>query len=158
MKKQTLFVTVLLIVTLLSMAIPSSAAAGNEPVGDRIGLWSSTLEFTAGIPFNIRHGWLQTSDDGAIGIFDFSLEVDGALRNEDFKLFSEEVGEPDILTRLWVYNFPSGMSGTHTFTGHWYAPCQYAVSYLGYQGTCSTPNEKVETNSRTLVVTFVPGS
>lgn len=123
MKKHTFFITALLLVALLSLAIPSSASAGNEPIGERIGLWNSTLEFTAGTPFNIRHGWLQTSDDGAIGIFDFTLEVDGVLRSEDFKLFSAESGTPDSLTRLWVYNFPNGMTGTHTFTGHWYAPC-----------------------------------
>lgn len=158
MKKQPLFVTALLIVMLLCSAIPASASGDNEPVGVRLGLWNSTLEVTAGTPFNIRHGWVQTSDDGAIGIFDFTLEVDGVLRSEDFKLFSEEIGDPDILTRLWVYNFPDGMTGTHTFTGHWYAPCQYAITALDYQGSCATPNEKVETNSRTLVVNFVPDS
>lgn len=155
MKKQ-LFVTALLILTLLNLATPSSASASSEPVGERITLWNSPFATTAGTPFNIRHGWLQTSDDGAIGIFDFTLEVDGVLHREDFKLFSEEIGDPDILTRLWVYNFPNGMTGTHTFTGHWYAPCQYAVVSLGFTGSCATPNEKVETSIRTVVVTFVP--
>ncbi len=156
MKKRPLFVTALIIVALLNLANPVSAFAENEPVEKRIALWNSTFETTAGTPFNIRHGWLQTSDDGAIGIFDFALDVDGVLRSEDFKMFSEEIGDPDILTRIWVYNFPNGMTGMHTFTGHWYAPCQYAVVSLGFTGSCATPNEKVETNTRTLVVTFVP--
>lgn len=156
MKKQSLFVTVLLIIALLNLAIPSSASANNEPVGERIIVFNGQIEFPAGTPFNIRHGWLQPSSDDAIGIFDFQLEIDGVLYNEGFKMFSAVSGDPDLLSRLWVYNFPDGMTGTHTFTGHWYAPCQYAVDWLGYPGPCVTPNDKVENNSRTLIIDFYP--
>ena len=156
MKKLSLFVTALLIVTLLSMATPAGASANGEPVGERILIFfDDSIEFPAGTPFHIWHGWIQTSDDGAIGIFDFELEVDGVLLGEDLKQFSADNGDPDTLWRLWVYNFPNGLTGTHTFTGHWYAPCQYAVGWLGYPGACATPNEKVETKARTLIVTFV---
>ncbi|MGE5124443.1 MAG: hypothetical protein ACM3H7_07985 [Acidobacteriaceae bacterium] len=154
MKKQPVFTSVFLILALLSLAIPSPVSAHNEPVGDRISLYYPQVDFPAGTPFHIFHGWVQTSDDEAIGIFDFTLEVDGDLRSEDFKQFSAESGEPDLLRRLWVYNFPEGMTGMHTFTGHWYAPCQYAVDWLGYPGPCATANEKVETNSRTTIVNF----
>ena len=156
MNKRSLVTTLLLVAALLSFAVPA-AAEDNGPVGTRIGFYGgSWQEFPAGAPFNIRHGWVQTSYDGAIGIFDFKLEVDGVIRNVDYRMFSEEGSDPEILTRLFVYNFPNGMTGVHTFTGHWYAPCQYAVDDLGYAGTCATPNEKVETNSKTMVVTFVP--
>lgn len=155
MKKQLQFVSIFLIVALLVMAIPSAAFAHNEPVGTRINLFfGGSIEFSAATPFHIRHGWLQPSDDEAIGIFDFELEVDGVLQKEDFKMFSAESGNPDLLSRIWVFNFPGGMTGTHTFTGHWYAPCQYAVDWLGYPGPCATPNQKVETSSREVVVTF----
>ncbi len=156
MKKHSLFITFLTIAVLFSLAIPSPAYAGQEPVGERIAFSSPPVQYPAGAPFNIRHGWVQTSDDGAIGIFDFQLEVDGSLRSEDVKLFSEESVNPDTLTRVRVYNFTDGMSGTHNFTGHWYAPCQYAVEQLGFLGICATPNEKVETNNRTMTITFVP--
>lgn len=156
MKRHSLLVTILLILTLLTMATPATAAK-NEPVGDRISVFfGGQIEFPAGTPFHISHGWVQSSDDDAIGIFDFELKVDGVLREEDFKMFSVVNGDPDTLNRIWVYNFPNGMTGTHTFTGHWFAPCQYAVDSLGFPGPCATPNAKVEARSRTLTVTFVP--
>lgn len=157
MKKQPLFLSVLLILTLIFLAIPSGASAHNEMVGERIGVfYDGSTDFPAGTPFHIWHGWVQTSEDEAIGIFDFELEIDGVFQGEDFKMFTTDSGDPDILWRRWVYNFTDGMSGTHTFTGHWYAPCQYAVDWLDYQGPCATPNQKVETNTRMLVVTFIP--
>lgn len=156
MKRYSLLITILLIASLFIIATPVIAAK-NEPVGDRISVfYGGSMEFPAGAPFHIRHGWLQPSTDDAIGIFDFALDVDGTRRSEDFKMFSAVSGDPDYLNRIWVYNFPDGMTGTHTFTGHWFAPCQYAVDELGYPGPCATPNAKVETSSQTLIVTFTP--
>ena len=156
MKKQPVFVSVFLILALV-LAVPSVASARNELVGERILVFNDgSTEFPVGTPFHIFHGWVQTSDSDAIGIFDFELEIDGVLRAADFKMFTADSGDPDTLWRLWAYNFPDGMTGTHTFTGHWYAPCQYAVDGLDYPGPCATPNQKVETRTRTLVVTFVP--
>lgn len=156
MKKHSRFFTVFLIAALCALVMPTSASANQEPVGVRIGFWAPPGEFAAGAPFNIRHGWVQTSDDEAIGIFDFRLEIDGVVLREDFKMFSAESGSPDTLTRMWVYNFPDGMTGSHTFTGHWYASCQYAVDNLEYPGPCATPNDKVETRTRTMTINFVP--
>jgi hypothetical protein len=139
------------------LAITTPVAAGRiEPVGDRIGFFYPPETFPTGTAFHIRHGWMQPATDEAIGVFDFVLEVDGVLLKEDIKLFAAESGDPDMLNRIWVYNFPDGMTGTHTFTGHWFAPCQYAVDSLGYAGPCATPNAKVETNTRTLTVNFLP--
>ena len=155
MKKRSFLITILTIGALLMLASPV-AAAEKGPVGERINLYFGSTEFPAGTPFYIQHGWVQPSTDEAIGVFDFKLEVDGVLLQEDFKMFSAVSGDPDLLYRLWGYNFPYGMTGAHTFTGHWFAPCQYAVDELGYAGPCATPNAKVETISRTVVVTFVP--
>lgn len=155
MKKQPLFLSVLLVAALLVLAMPADASARRERVGERINLFYSSMDFPAGAPFHIYHGWVQTSDDEAIGSFDLKLEIDGVVRGEDFKMFTAVSGNPDTLRRLWVYNFPDGMTGQHTFTGHWYAPCQYAVDWLGFSGPCATPNQKVETSTRTLVVNFV---
>ena len=156
MKKQPVLISICLIVALLVTTIPSVASAHTGLVGERIFVYDGSIEFPAGTPFHIFHGWVQTSDDEAIGIFGFELEIDGVLQGEDFKMFSADSGNPDTLWRLWAYNFPDGMTGTHTFTGHWYAPCQYAVDWLDYPGPCATPNAKVENKTRTLVVTFVP--
>ncbi len=154
MKKHPLIVTVLLIVALLSLVIPSPVSAGGEPIGERIYVWSDgSQEFQAGAPFYIMHGWVDTSDIEAMGVFDFELDVDGVPVKEGFKQFYVESGDPDILFRYWVYTFPDGLTGTHTFTGHWYAPCQYAAEYTG---GCFSPNKKVENKRTTVVVTFTP--
>jgi len=156
MKKTALFVTVLLIIALVAYTTPV-AAVRDAPIGERIRVRNASIEFPAGAPFYFQHGWIQPSTDDAIGVFSFALDVDGMPKQVTFKMFYAESGDPDLLTRLWVYNFPEGMAaGTHTFTGHWYAPCQYAVNSLGYPGSCNTPNDKVETTTRTLTVTFVP--
>jgi hypothetical protein len=155
MKKAMLLVIVPLMAALLAIAVPA-AAGQQQPVGERIRVRDGSIVFPAGAPFHIMHGWVQSSEDGAIGVFDFALEVDGVLRREDIKMFSAVSGNPDTLWRLWVHNFPAGMTGMHTFTGHWFAPCQYAVENLGYPGACSTPNAKVETATRTLTATFLP--
>ena len=156
MKTQSLFVSILILVALLATATPAVADA-RAPVGDKIGLYySGSKEFPAGAPFYIQHGWIQSSEDEAIGAFDFKLEVDGVYVKENFKTFSAVSGDPDQLVRLWLYNFPEGMTGTHTFIGHWIAPCQFAVDWLGYTGFCATPNAKVDSDPRTVIVTFVP--
>ena len=150
-------ITVLVILTLLAMATLATAAS-KEPVGDRINVfYGGSMEFPAGVPFHIRHGWLNHApNDAPMGTYDFELEVDGVMREEDFVMRSAESGYPGVVTWIWVYNFPNGMTGTRTFTVHWFAACQYAVDWLGFPGPCATPNEKVETRSRTLTVTFVP--
>lgn len=51
---------------------------------------------------------------------------------------------------LWTFNFPDGMTGTHYFTGTWYAPCGYIY------GPCDGPtNTVIETFTVTVQVTFV---
>ena len=154
MKKIHKLMIILVIMIILTIATPALASETSVPIGERINLYLGTPTFAAGESFHIRHGWIQTSEDGAIGIFDFRLEVDGVYVSNFFRDFSAISGEPDTLRRIWVYNFPQGMTGTHTFTGHWFAPCQYAVDNLGYEGICTTPNQKVETNTKTLVVEF----
>jgi hypothetical protein len=60
-----------------------------------------------------------------------------------------------LLNRLWLFNFPAGMTGTHEFTARWIAPCETAVEELGYPAPCATPNEGVVALERSLTVEFV---
>lgn len=154
MKIKPQLVIILMLVVILSLTTPAAASEKHAPVGERINFYTELTTYPAGQPFHIRHGWVQTSEDGAIGIFDFQLEVDDVYTNNFYQDFSVNSGDPDTLWRIWVYNFPDGMTGTHTFTGHWFAPCQYAVDYLEYAGLCANPNQKVETNTKTLVIEF----
>lgn len=153
--KKILF-SMLLVLSLLAVATPA-AAAQKVRVGTRFNLVGGTpTAFTAAAPFHIAHGWLEPSDVDAIGIFEFQLEVDNVVQTADFVERSAESGTPDQLSRVWVFNFPSGMTGTHTFTGRWLGPCQTLVDQGLFTGHCSTPNKKVEAFSRTLTVTFGP--
>gem|GEM_PF-1741204 len=156
MKK--ILVSILLIFALLGITTPATAAQ-KVRVGTRIDLRTGPTTFTAGAPFHFAHGWIAVSLVDGVGIYDFELEVDGTLRDEDFVERSVMSGDPDLLTRIWVYNFPNGMTGTHTFTGHWYGPCQALADGGLYTGTCMNPTARVEANSispQTLTVTFGP--
>ena len=151
------FLSILLVVAILTVASPA-LAAGKVRIGDPINvLTGNPTTFPAGTAFHIAHGWslLDSNWDG-LGVWDFKLEVDGVLQKEDFVERSMESGNPDLHNRFWVFNFPNGMTGTHTFTGHWLGPCQVLVNSGTIPGPCSSPNAKVEAFVRTLTVTFGP--
>jgi hypothetical protein len=154
-----ILVSILLMFAFLGITTPASAAQ-KVRVGAGISLFTGPTTFAAGSPFHIAHGWLTNSSLDAIGIYDFELEVDNVVRVEDFIERSAISGDPDLLARIWVYNFPNGMTGTHTFRGHWYGPCQNLVNDGFYSGTCSNPTARVEANvillPQTLTVTFGP--
>ena len=126
-----------------------AAATTNEPVGPPINILVGVpTTFPAATPFHIMHGWGLDPSTDAVGKFSFALEVDGTDRPEDFVLRSVITGSPDLLARTWVFNFPYGMTGTHTFVGHWLAPCYVTA------GPYSNPNAVVEVDRHTLTVTF----
>jgi hypothetical protein len=83
-------------------------------------------------------------------LFSFELEVDGTYAQLDFiETFIDESSDPATLTKLFVFNFPAGMTGSHTFNGHWLSPC-----YV-YDDDCSGPLEIVERDTE-VKVDFVP--
>ncbi|MFZ5915717.1 MAG: FecR domain-containing protein [Chloroflexota bacterium] len=139
--------------------LPAPSPTEGEPVGQKINLFSPPeprIQFPAGEPFHIQHGWKENQDPLQIGL-DFELEVDGILRNEDYLLMTiDPSGDEQMISRLWLHNFAEGMTGTHLFTAHWFAPCQWAIDHLDFAGPCSTPNERVEPQPSSLTVDFVP--
>jgi hypothetical protein len=154
---------VILLVLILFVGITPAAAAQKVRIGEEINVLAQTpTEFPAGEPFHIDHGWLwRLGVDPTIGIglFNFELEVDGNPIDEDFVEHAVVKGDPifgDTLTFSWVYNFPEGMTGTHTFTGHWLCPCEVAVEYGYIEGPCTQPAEVIEVITKTLTVTFIP--
>jgi hypothetical protein len=124
-----------------------------EPVGERILVDGVDQTFPAGEPFHIMHGYFVFSAEGPVSSYGFDLEVDGEYQDYDFFIYTGFKEYP-VIGRWWVYNFPDGMTGTHTFSGHWMAPCKVAIEY-GYEGPCETPYEKVEWNFQEITVTFV---
>jgi hypothetical protein len=123
-----LWAAVAALVAMLSLA--GIAGAGNVPrMGDqRVGLFEcafvpagcSEITLAADEPFHVAHGWTsaisqQDLVDPALRV---ELSVDGTQKHGaiDFR-FDPATG---IWSKTYVFNFPQGMSGTHSFTGCWY--------------------------------------
>jgi hypothetical protein len=145
MKKLGIAFLLMLLVTAV-MALPAAAGEKKEPVGTRIDLFSPPITFAANTPFHISHGWLSSPTTEAVGHFSFALDLDGTRLEEDFVLKTPV--SPDSVQRHWVFNFPDGLTGTHVFTGHFFAPC-----YVG-PGPCDKPNEVIEAGTVTRTVIF----
>lgn len=157
----TLILAALLLGALIFVS--SGAAKQNERVGARINLFNGAVQvYPAGQPFHIAHGWgLQPdqSDHDALGKYGFSLAVDGGGTKSDFveKRHSEVPPFGILQFRTWVHNFPSGLTGTHRFTGRWFGPCQGLVDAAINVGPC----EKTNTTTTAIApldatVAFVP--
>ncbi len=94
----------------------------------------------------------------ALGLYKFELKMDGTPVKSDFVYnwgWGNPPGEEDKMLngKLWVFNFPEGMTGTHTFEGSFYDPC---MALYGPQN-CPHPTtlELEPDGTITTVVTFV---
>ena len=143
--------------------VPAASAETNVRVGTRISLLAGGFQvFPAGEPFHIAHGWARRQTDPsnlgpaprANGRYGFSLAVDGQEQPEDYV---EHGDVSDLFHRTWVHNFPNGMTGTHTFTGHWFGPCTALVENGFAPGPCEHPTEPTTSvGLLTITVVFVP--
>jgi hypothetical protein len=138
------------------LLLPSLSPTVIQPVGERISLSNANtvprIEFPAGKPFYIQHGWTDSPDPIQLG-FGYKLEVDGVLRNQDSIL--RTVDNNQQITQEWTYIFSSGMTGTHIFTGYHLSSCQYALEN-GRVTSCVSPDETVVFGIHTLTVDFIP--
>jgi len=114
-----LIVAAFTLVLILS-SVGGAVAASRDRVGERISLFNPPATYPADTAFHIWHGFLFEPSDTGYGRFEFKLEVDGAERAADF--FTVEVLDRRTVSKVWTFNFPDGMTGTHTFTGHWITP------------------------------------
>lgn len=132
-------------------ASPVMAAPG-QPVGDRVDLRIGDQAFPASTPFHIDHGYLHETGDQAIGLDDFMLDMDGTVLTADF-LDRDPARDSGLsFSVLWYYNFPSGLTGTHEFTRHYFQACNDdTVPCDGNR--IRTP---VEVLAVTATVTFTP--
>ena len=114
---------IVLSVGLLVILVAPVAATTKQPTGNRINLFSGNGSYPASTAFHIRDGWLFQNPTAieAIGKYTFTLDVDGPARAPDFR--TTESFPDGSVARLWWFNFPNGMTGTHTFTGHFWGPC-----------------------------------
>ena len=118
-----LAVVLTMVVLLIGVAVPAFAA---KTVGTRLSLFGGDAP-AAGEPFYVSHGFgdgdLTNGFDFAP--WDFVLYVDGvAVKGNGVLSAPFEDGRGFFK----VYNFPAGMTGVHTFEGHWYQACRAADS------------------------------
>jgi hypothetical protein len=159
--------TTLLLVLMALVAAPSAGADADarERTGTRINLFAGGFQvFPAGEPFHISHGWVRVLGDDqgetpANGRYGFSLAVDGQDSPADYV---ERAPREDpvlgwIKPNTAVHNFPAGMTGTHTFTGHWFGPCAGLVEGGYTPGPCAYPTEIMTAIAPlTITVVFTP--
>jgi hypothetical protein len=108
-------------IALLLASVSGAAAAGRERVGDRISLLDPPTTYPADTAFHIWHGFVfERQVDRGYGRYEFQLDVDGVATAADF--IEVDVLDPGLVSRVWVFNVPDGLSGTHTLTGHWATP------------------------------------
>ena len=107
-------------IVLLLTSAGGAFATSKVRVGDRISLFTPPTTYPAATAFHIWHGFLFTESDTSLGRHEFVLDVDGVERAADFM----EVSRVDrrLISKVWVFNFPNGLTGVHNFEGHWITP------------------------------------
>jgi hypothetical protein len=74
------------------------------------------VTLVANEPFHVDQGWIAPRDALVNPTLRFELSVDGVQRHGAIDL------DLALGSKIYVFNFPRGMSGTHSFTGCWYLP------------------------------------
>ncbi len=149
--------TVLLNIVLVMLLLATPALAREkEPTGDPINLFDSgTQTYPANKSFYIAHGWEGVEPRGVPGQISFELELDGAIVQPTYTEHTTVVGVAGPLMDLtWVFNFPDGMTGDHTFEGHWIGPCVVAL-YFGEVDECVHPMADYEWGHSEVIVNFL---
>ncbi|HNR02016.1 MAG TPA: hypothetical protein PKK59_05740 [Anaerolineaceae bacterium] len=149
--------TAILLVLAFLICLTSIAASSKVRTGEQITMWISHSEtFPAGEPFYIAHGW-ENPVGKMTGLYDFTLSIDGVPIAEDYNensVIVEPGNPPPWLRKIWVFNFPEGMTGHHTFIAEWGGPCQGLVDLEVIEGPCVKPNEYMVDKVETVVVDF----
>jgi len=154
MKKKTLLAS--LLVLLLSLALYTGVALADKPVpvGERIILYGDPITFPAGEPFHIQHGfflgnYMNERVGNSRGLSVMILEVDGVEVPPSYVTTDwgaapkdpENPGKGGV--KLFTFNFPDGMSGTHTFVRRYFFTCQ-SFWDQGIELDCKNPAELIE--------------
>jgi len=156
MKKTTFL---LIVVVALLLATPAFARE-HEPTGDQIVIrcddpdaqycWD-TGNYPADTAFYISHGWIDLSPSYVPGQIRFELEVDGVNVPPTYVEFTRNHDPDDpgwFLNKIYFFNFPEGMTGTHTFEGHWITPCVFV------DPECKPPMADFDWTHSEYVITF----
>ena len=121
----------LVCVACAAVVAPAATADVDKGVGPRLSLNGSVSTFPAGQPFHIASGWGTAPGqlDQSIGLWTYKLTIDGVPAQPSFiqTTVSQDPVYGTVLGRVSVFNFPSGMSGTHVFGSTFLGPCKEMV-------------------------------
>lgn len=113
-------------VLLVTLAVAGTATADIPRMGDqRVGLivcaqtgFCPEAVLTANEPFHVVHGFTSESCASQRNpLHRFELSIDGVEQHGAIDLGTTADG---LCDKLYVFNFPSGTTGVHSFTGCWY--------------------------------------
>jgi hypothetical protein len=139
-----------LVLCLFILGLAPVAAGPPTPVGDQINLYTPPATFAAGAPFHLTHGWLFGNEDLAgAGLYSFELWLDGGFVPASYKDVEVSVDGAMSMARTVVFNFPEGLSGTHTLTGVWLAPCKFFI-----EGPCDSPSQQMAAWEVAVTINF----
>jgi hypothetical protein len=134
--------TGIIIAILLLMSVNPVAAYNQsiQPVGDRINLLDGDQTYPADTAFFIADSFYwETGDPIHPGRFDIKLAVDDHFVNEvSVQHLVMRGDDVNIVIIAWLYNFPDGMQGEHTFEMYFIVPCAIALEE-GLTTACSNP-------------------
>lgn len=156
---------VLLVVVLLSLLL-IAAGSSRERVGDWFvlptGSWE--LHYYVNTPFHIDQWWHASpgSDPIPTGMpmarGSMRLVIDDIDIEQDFIEYIRVESEGVYyIQKHYVYNFPTGMEGTHKIQLYLTNTCSTWLeyfSYAGYVDHCDDPNQLMEFLRKDLVVYF----
>jgi hypothetical protein len=144
------------IIVLLALLLATPVLAREkEPTGERIDIsWSGTQDYPANTPFYIAHGWGDVSPHAVPGQVLFELELDGVMVKPTYVEQMTVVGEEGLaFYTTWVFNFAEGLTGQHTFEGHWIGPCIIAL-YYDLVDECANPMADYDWHYSEVIVNF----
>lgn len=155
MKKTIILICAMLIL----MSVNPVQAKSHETTGEKIDInYDGTFTYPAETAFYISHGWWLAPKyeiKYPTGGYEFRLDIDGEYIEEDYidrtKVIDEELGF--LILTVWVFNFPDGMTGSHTFGGHWFMPCERAL-IDGIVTECQTLSAPIECLTYHVEITF----
>lgn len=134
-----LFLTLALAATTSAFATPP--AVGPELFPNPFPTCTAALTYPPNTAFHTAHGWAIAWPKGSTGAqkaafnspgTNFTLLVDG--NHVAYNTYHEFDHVNGVMDKLYLYNFPSGMTGTHTFTLDWYNVTSTPILQL----TCQT--------------------
>ena len=156
----------------ISILIITSVAAGSPRVrvGDQLFLPQGEGKFYyyENFPFHLAHGWRSEIGEpknlttrGGV-----RLEIDDFETPHDFIEYSMIVEEDtEYLVKYFVFNFPAGMTGVHSFEMFYSNICDFWLDEE-YVNECDNPNEILEFSIKywevifqePIFVVYTPGS